>query len=53
LTLAKVILKAVFLNNGKKFPSVPLANAANMEESMTIKLLFTIYYIQYFGQILC
>jgi len=30
---SKVTLQAVLLHNGKKFSSVPLAHAANMEES--------------------
>jgi len=36
----KVTLKAVLLHNGNRFPSVPLAHAANMKESYeTMKLL--------------
>jgi len=30
---SKVSLKVVLLHNGNRFPSVPLANAANMKES--------------------
>jgi hypothetical protein len=37
----------MFLHNGNKFPSVPLAHAANIEESYdNIKQLFTIYYFK-------
>jgi hypothetical protein len=37
---SKVSLKAVLLHNGNKFPSVPLAHAANMKESYeNMKLL--------------
>ena len=37
---SKVSLKMVLLHNGNKFPSVPLAHAANMKESYeSIKLL--------------
>lgn len=37
---SKVSLKAVLLHNGNKFPSVPVAHAANMKEtSESIKLL--------------
>jgi len=39
----------MFLHIENKFPSVPLAHAANTKESYdNIKLLFTIYYIQKF-----
>jgi len=38
--LPKVRLKVVLLHNGNKFPSIPLAHAANMKESYeSIKLL--------------
>jgi len=38
--LSKVSLKVVLLYNGNKFPSVPLAHAANMKESYeSMKLL--------------
>ena len=48
---SKVSLKAMFLHIGNKFPSVPLAHAANTEEPYdSIKLLFTIYYIQKFAR---
>jgi hypothetical protein len=37
---SKVSLKVVLLNNGNRFPSVPLAHAANMKESCeSMKLL--------------
>jgi len=37
---SKISLKAVFLHNGNKFPSVSLAHAANMKESYeNMKLL--------------
>jgi len=37
---SKVRLKVVLLHNGNKFPSVPLAHAANMKESYeSMKLL--------------
>ena len=37
---SKVNLKLVLLNNGNRFPSVPLAHAANMKESYeSIKIL--------------
>ena len=36
----KVSLKVVLLHNGNRFPSVPLAHAANMQESYeSMKLL--------------
>ena len=38
---SKVSLKVVLLHNGNKFPSVPLAHAANMKESYeSMKLMF-------------
>ena len=38
---SNVSLKVVLLHNGKRIPSVPLANAANMKESYeNMKLLF-------------
>jgi len=41
IDLSKVSLKVVPLRNGNKFPSVPLAHAANMKESYeSMKLLF-------------
>jgi len=33
IDLSKVSLKVVLLDNGNRFPSVPLAHAANMKES--------------------
>ena len=37
---SKVSLKVVLLHNGKRFPSIPLAHAANMKESYeNMKLL--------------
>ena len=40
IDLSKVSLKVVLLHNGNRFPSVPLAHAANMKESYeSIKLL--------------
>jgi len=37
---SKVSLKVVLLHNGNKFPSIPLAHAANMKESYeSMKLL--------------
>jgi len=37
---SKVRLKVILLHNGNKFPSVPLAQAANMKESYeSMKLL--------------
>jgi hypothetical protein len=33
IDLSEVILKAVLLHNGKKFPSVPLVQAVHMKES--------------------
>ena len=33
IDLSKVSLKVVLLHNGNRFPSVPLAHAANMKES--------------------
>jgi len=43
---SKVSLKVVLLHNGNKFPSVPLAQAANMKESYesTKLLLETVKY---------
>jgi len=38
---SKMRLKVVLLHNGNRFPSVPLAHAANMKESYeSMKLLF-------------
>jgi len=38
--LSKVSLKVYLLHNGNRFPSVPLAHAANMKESYeSMKLL--------------
>ena len=38
--ISKVSLKVVLLRNGNRFPSVPLAHAANMKESYeSMKLL--------------
>ena len=40
IDLSKVSLEVVLLNNGYRFPSVPLAYAANMKESYgSMKLL--------------
>jgi len=40
LDSSKVSLKVVLLHNGNKFPSIPLAHAANMKESYeSMKLL--------------
>jgi len=33
IDLSKVSLKVVLLHNGNRFPSVPMAHAANMKES--------------------
>ena len=46
---SKVNLKAVLLRNRNKFPSVPLAHAANMKESYENMKLFLekIHYEQY------
>jgi len=46
---SKVSLKVVLLYNGNKFPSVPLAHAANMKESYeSMKLLLgKIKYVEF------
>jgi len=37
---SKMCLKVVLLHNGNRFPSVPLAHAANMKESYESMTLF-------------
>jgi hypothetical protein len=49
LDSSKVSLRAVFLHNGNKFPSVPITHAANIKESSeNSKLGFkNIQYVKY------